>query len=34
MEQVKMKQLGNEDAGSTDVRKEVIKALPARLSYI
>lgn len=34
MEQVKMKQLGNEDARSTDVKKEVIKALPARFSYI
>lgn len=30
MEQVKMKQLGNGDAGSTDVRKEFIKALPAQ----
>lgn len=30
MEQVKIKQLGNENAGSIDVRKETIKALSAQ----
>lgn len=30
MERVRMKQLGNGDAGSADVRKEDIKALPAQ----